>query len=1106
MRVRNVTRALLALVIGLTLLPAGVHAQGETTTGQIRGRVLDQAGEPIPGVSVIATNTQTGLERGAVTSENGLYVVRLLPPGIYDVQTQVLGYAAERVEDVRVVVGSTSTTNFNLAEEAIELEGLEIVAGPATINTREAAVVTTVTRETIEELPSLGRDFTDFINLSGMVSPDPGETTGGQFSIAGTRPSQTSIQIDGVDANNAFFGENRGGSRIPFVFSLESIREFQVVTNGYDVEYGNYAGGVVNVVTRGGTNEFEGSVYANYRSDALTAAPFGAEDDPSIAETDYETQQFSASFSGPIVRDEAFFLFSVDGQRRREPQLPITPQRFAPDAVNADPVVHQGIQDYLNILETQYGISNPEEGYQPFETTNDVLTLFGRVDWNINNDHRLSVRHNYATFSNDDEWNGNFDFIYGQSRAEEYEDVSHSFVTELQSVLGANTFNVARFQYASEDRPRQGKDVRPALTVRLTPTQRIGYGGTFASFQNLLEESKFQFINNFTHVRGDHTLKVGANVIRTNIFNRFILEGAGEYVFNSIEDFENFRPASYERSVTRTGEVPTSDFDVTEWGIYAQDEWVVTPKLTATLGLRYDQQSFEDAPGRVIPVENAFGFRTGKAPTDSDNISPRLSLAYDVEGDGSSVVRAGAGYFYGRVPYVLGGNVASTTQPALQLECGGDLLAGDPDAPPLPNDYAEWSPRGDDNPFRCLGSQDLSGVPEYTFWHDDFEFPETFKASLGYEQLVGESTTAGIDLIFSRSTKLYTVRNLNLGEAEFQIEAEAGRRVFQPVGVFDPAVNSITANEQNSRVNLDFGPVYMNYNDGRSQSLAASFELGHVFDNGARLSGSYTYMTAQDNSSYSCCTAGGGYEDPRIGVFGPNDIGGFGAEDRAWGTSDFVKNHVFVLYGHTELPFDVQLSGTWRWQSGRPWTPEQSGDLNGDGVRFNDRPYIFSPEDLPLAAAADGDEATAVLERLDYARILSENECIGDHVGGIVPRNTCRYPSYNRLDLQLSKRIETFSGQAAEIQVDFFNVLNGLNSDWGQLMGIFAQNRNIVEPVGFFTEDGVDGTGDDDVCPDGTTQCITYEVADADDFAQEEAVGDNLQLQFQMQLGVKYYF
>jgi hypothetical protein len=213
-------------------------------------------------------------------------------------------------------------------------------------------------------------------------------------------------------------------------------------------------------------------------------------------------------------------------------------------------------------------------------------------------------------------------------------------------------------------------------------------------------------------------------------------------------------------------------------------------------------------------------------------------------------------------------------------------------------------------------------------------------------------------------------------------------------------------------------------------------------------------------------------------------VGGIGDEDKAWGPSYFARRHTFVFNGATRLPLGIQVSGIWRIQSGRPWTPEVSGDLNGDGVRFNDRPFIYAPEDLPLAVTGVAADSMRAL----YSQLLNENDCLGDAVGEVINRNTCRFPWSNQLDLRLSKSFNTTRGQRAELQVDMFNVLNGLNSEWGRITGVFGANRNILVPVRY----------------DANTDQILYRVPDT--FGREEALGANLLLQFQTQVGIKYYF
>ena len=1076
---RFVRAALLCIagVAALLAAAAPLAAQG-STTGAIRGLVTDENGQPLTGATVTAVSTETGLSRTVQVGDDGVYTIRLLPPGIYRVTARRIGQQQSELGDVRVVVGTTSPANFSLRAAAVQLTGVQVTAAPGAADVTDAGVRTTVTREEITSLPTLGRDFTDFINLSGLVSPNPEETTGGQFSIGGARPSQTNLQIDGVDANNSFFGENRGSSRIPFAFSLESIREFQIITNGFDVEYGNYSGGIVNIVTRGGTNELRGTIFANYRGDQLTAENF---DGTPI--NNFQAQQFAGSLEGPLVRDKVFYLVSLDGQRRREPFRSASPALFRQRGQEDRAA---GMEEFLEILEDQYGVENPAAQYGEWDMTNDVLTVFGRLDWNVNEQHRLSLRNNYSTYKNVNEA-ASFAFEPGLSASETIRDRANSAVGELTSTLGG-AFNVLRVQYATEKRPRIPNSRMPEIQVRVTPQQTIRWSGSGLVFDNSLDESKLQIVDNLTVVRGAHTIKLGTNNTFSWFNNRFWNGGAGSFQFNNLEDFAAGRPTSYVRNIRADSTAPVAKFGAQEYSVYVQDDWQIRPRLLGSFGLRYDINRYSDRPGRVIDVERAFGFETGIAPIDDDNISPRGALTWDVRGDASEIIRIGAGLFFGRVPYVMGSNVALTEQALLRLECRGSFAEGAPDAPPAP-DFADWDPNGADNPFQCLGGATIQGVPEFSFWNADFEIPETIKANIGYERALPNLMRGKLDVIVSESRKLYTVRNLNLREPQFVLDSEGGRRVFVPEGVFNP---SSAAGSERLR-NTDFGNLFVNHNDGVARSLAASLELSRPLGDEASIRGSYTWTWAADNSSFSCCTSFAGFTDQTVGALGPNQIGGVGDETGSWGPSDFMRAHTFVFSGYkNDLPWGLRLSAIWRIQSGKPWGPEQSGDLNGDGRAFNDRPYIYRPSELPVfvPSTATPEEAIAIIgeNRALYAEHLRRFQCVGDHQGQVIPRNTCRQPWFNSLDLSLRKRFPTRDGQEAEFQLDLFNVLNGINSDWGRNMDIRAASRNLLAPQGY----------------DPATQQILYTVPD--DFGERSIVGTNLIQQFSAQVGIRYSF
>lgn len=1075
--IRRTRVAALAVAVLAALASSGA-AQVSTTTGNIRGRVTDDGGAGLPAATIVATNEGTGFERGTQSDDEGAYVIRFLPPGTYRVVARRIGQEPAELTGVRVIVGSTAAANFTLRAAAVQLAGVEVRADVREIDVADAGVKQTVSKEEISELPSLGRDFTDFIALSGLVSPAPEVTTGGQFAIAGQRPSQTSIQIDGVDANNAFFGENRGGSRIPFAFSLESIREFQIVTNGFDVEYGNYSGGVVNIVTQGGTNDFQASVYGNHRGKDLTRRDFDGN-----PPNNFSAQQYAGSVSGPLQRDRLHYFVSIDGQRRREPSRSISPELLRAANRRSDSLAADSLERFFDILETQYGVANPASQYGEWETRNDVVTLFGRLDWTLNERHRLSMRNNFSDHKNINEGGA---FRSGRSQAEAFKDRANSLVGELTSVVTPTIFNVLRFQWATEERPREGNNLKPELFVRMAPNETIEFGGAFISFRNFLEENKFQILDNVTVALGNHSLKFGTNNTFSSIENIFWLNGAGGFEFNSLADFEAFRPSRFNRNVRADSVAPNARFDVQEHSLYAQDEWQITPRLLGIFGLRYDIQRYGDRPGRVINAERAFGLATGVAPVDDNNISPRVSFTYNVRGDATEVIRGGAGLFYGRVPFVMGSNVGITDTPLLVVDCRGSIAEDAPDAPPPPTNYRTWSPRGEDNPFTCGGAGGLGGVPEHTFWNSGFELPETLKANVGYEREIRRGTTASIDLLFSESSKLYTVRNINLRDPQFQLASEGGRRVFVPAGRLAPA----SAASADRLRNTDFANVYVNYNDGVARSFAATVNVDHRLSDSAMVRASYTYSRAHDNSTYSCCTANEGYRSGRYGAFGPNVIGDIGDESAGWGPSDYNRDHAIVLSGTFRLPLGIRVSPKWSIRSGTPWGPEVNGDINGDGERFNDRPFIYRPEELPVfvpSTVANRDSAIAA-ERALYADHLAEFDCVGDYVGQIIPRNTCRQPWFNQLDLTVRKRFRTAGDQGVEVNIDLFNVMNLLNPDWGRNVSVATARRNLLSPQQY----------------NSTTGQIEYTVPAS--FGDRRQIGTALLMQGSAQIAVRYYF
>jgi outer membrane receptor for ferrienterochelin and colicin len=1086
-RMRILTALAAAWLLG-TALPAAAVAQG-TTTGTIRGQVVSQAGEDVAGARVSAVEATTGVRRAASTGDDGRYSIPLLPPGRYRVEVSALGYATQAAE-VIVRLGEAATLDVTLATSALTLETV-VVSGQATrVDATQGGVTTTVTPEQVENLPTQGRDFTDFLNLSPLVSPQPGVGTGGQFAIGGQRTSGTNVQIDGADANNTFFGENRGSSRTPFAFSLESIQEFQLVTNGFDVEYGNYSGGVVNAVTRGGTNEFRGNVFGFFRDQSLTQEDFTGQEP-----RDYSVQQFGFSLSGPVIRDRLHYFFSVDAQKKEQPVYALEPSVVGIEADTIDKV--------LNILQG-LGFDNPAQFQGTLPQREDNLVLFGRIDWTISDAHRLTLRQNYSDFEQTNDRLSTRGEEFG-TRGGPFVNTSYSTVAELNSVFGS-AFNTLRLQYSDEDRPRDPNNpggYLPEIRVDSVAGYRVNddgtrtairtnilLGGDAVLFRNRLVEDKFQLVDNFTFRVGDnHTIKVGTNNIWSSTENTFFNGGNGAYRFTTLEDLAANRPFQYSRNVRTCStafvnnaagqpvicpemDVPVAKFDALEWSLYAQDEWQVTDRLVVTPGVRIGGTRFGDEPARVDTVEtvrNSAGelvfpdLRTGISP-NLTGISPRLAFAYSLPGETEGVIRGGIGLLIGRAPTVLLGNVFQTERPLLSVFCTGGTVP----AFRLPE---LLQGTGENNPARCNGGAAPSGRPEYAFFSDDFELPRTVKANLGYERVLGGSNTRiGLDLIYSRTTENFTVLDRNLGDVQFTLGLE-NRPVFVPAAGFNPRNRAAAPRLRTG----SFDRVYYNTSDGEAESVTLAVEIDQPVGDLLQFSARYALNRAYDNSSFSCCTSFEGFGIPTAGD--PNFLGDPGDDDRGtWGPSDFERRHTLVFSALWRAPAGFRVSGILRSQSGTPWTPMVFGDINGDGLDTNDRAFLSRSLQFENAA-----------ERDQFLEFLNEHRCLIEQEGTVVQRNSCRNPWFNSLDLRLSKEIGTLRGQRAEFIVDAFNVLNGIDKEWGRYMGVFGTSRELLQARGY----------------DPATRGIVYRVND--DFGREAPVGFD-PFQFQLQLGVRYRF
>ncbi|MBM3791465.1 MAG: TonB-dependent receptor, partial [Acidobacteria bacterium] len=652
MRIEIATRHRLPVMLACLLLAGAVTAvpamaQAEASTGQIVGTVLDQQKASIPGAEIRVTNPATGLERVTITNEAGLYRAPLLPAGVYSVTATMTGFQGETRTNVQVNVGSTIDVNFMLKVGNIsEVVEVSATAGVETTRSETGAIVTA---DAIRDLPISGRRFHDFITLTPTVQVEPQR---GQISFAGQRGINGNISIDGADYNQPFFGGIRGGERANSSFTIpqESIAEFQVVKSGYNAEFGRSTAGLVNAVTKSGTNDIHGSAFYLLRHKELAGSELLREFFPGGISLPTQ-HQFGGSFGGPIARDKTFFFASFERQDFQRPRA----------------VVYSRLAGYTPKPEglPAFNFYKAQEG--EFVQTNDANAFLVRVDNQFSSTHRMNIRYNMST--NDalnavatGEAISPFTTRALSTNGTE-KDRTQAVIGQLNSIFSPTLINDLRVQYSWEKRPREANAEAPNVATY------VGEYGSRSFLPTTQSDYRIQATDSLAWVKGRHTFKFGSNsttcsVDQTFGFNQFggfsisgsSVDTALALVSGAPNKFDS-TAVTYRLQLGNLLLEDTRD----DLAFFAQDTWRVTNRLTLNFGLRYEAIFNPDPDvsnsillNRVKGVPLAFGSTDPSViPDNTDQWAPRFGFAWDPFGRSKTVIRGHAGMYYAATPFLL---------------------------------------------------------------------------------------------------------------------------------------------------------------------------------------------------------------------------------------------------------------------------------------------------------------------------------------------------------------------------------------------------------------------------------------------------------------------
>jgi hypothetical protein len=926
--------AVIVVVVWAVALPA--WGQTQITTGVIQGTVSDQSGALVPGALVEVRNVETNTARSQTTGGDGRFVFLQLRPGTYTVTVSLQGFATHVQEQVTITVGQSVTLNPELKVSGTA--ETVTVSGTALIDVTRTEVSNTLNEATISTTPILGRKFEDLLTLTPGVSIVQGPD-GDEITFSGQRGMYNNVSLDGGDYNNGFFGEQLGGQRAAIDITLEAVKEFQVVASGANAEFGRTAGGIVNVITKSGTNDLHGSVFHFQRLEGLTA---NASD--GTPPTDFHREQSGGTLGGPIKRDRLFYFFALEHVNENLQRANLS-QSLGSCGVDVPVITNPAHEALINgstecqrlALLNFFRTTRSQEEGNPVDHTIDNTAVLGKVDFVLNPSNNLSASYNFDYSKN---VNQTFDVAtYGNS-ANGIEGPSKINVFNLNffTTLSSSKFNEFHVTYARELRPRHAVDSNiPPDTGMGDPAFRFGNPYFLhPSVDELLWRAQIK--NNLSMVAGRHTFKVGGEWLHTvndQVFRGFF---QGRYLFGTASGFlryaspagpGGFGPNAVACSngtwVTHPTPCPAgSTLDGTplllylqetgsgfpnvdppgysllvndDLALFAQDQWQVRPNITLNYGLRWDAQVMADT---VDPATTAYAafvndpafLSEGTIPNQFAQFQPRFGISWDTKSNGQSVVRANAGLYYARTNMLS--QAGSVTANGLQNQgAARGLVTGlVPGVAPMPT----WP-----------GLLTLPPLPPGEFplftavrtTATDYSNARIGTVNVALEQELAPDWSLYVDYTWSKGVNLSQFLNIN----------SAGRGApFSP----------------------QLGDVFVHTSLAHSLYNGVTLAIRKRFSRGYQFEANYVISKDMDTDS----SERDPFTDRSFDL--PLD-----QLDRLYAPSDRDSRHKFNMYAYGNLPYGINGNARIQARSAQPITPVGGGPDERNSARKDNEFFTF---------------------------------------------------------------------------------------------------------------------------------------------------------------------
>ena len=1047
----------------IVLLFFCAFAFAQVTTSNIKGLVLDESNQPLPGANIVATHTPTGTVDGASTNIDGRYnMLNMRVGGPYNVTVSYVGYKEQSFSDVYLSLGNTFNLDVTLSPDVEQLDAVVITGTTqGTFNNDRTGAETSVGRREITRLPTISRSAADFTRLEPSASGN---------SFGGRNDQFNNFSLDGAVFNNPFGldAATPGGQTDAQPISLDAIEQIQVSIAPYDVTQSGFTGAAVNAVTKSGTNEFHGTVYGFFRNEDLTGGKIKGDD---VFKGKLDQNQYGISLGGPIVKNKLFFFANFEKDERTDLGSGFVPNTGS-GAINESRVQEQDLIDVRNAL---LNLGYDPGAYEGFTYDSGSTKGIFKLDWNINDNNRFAIIYNFLNASKEKPAHPTALGFRGPSASTlQFENAGYEINNKLQSVqlelnskLSETVTNKLQVGYTHFDDFRNALS-SPAPVISIEDGAGSNYiiaGHEPFSIHNKLDQKVFQFSNNLNYVKGDHTYTIGFSFEKFEFDNSFNLAGYDNFgtfpyygTFNipgfggpypdvatfladaadpngilatNLEFAQNAFDSNTENGIGNDGGWKLSETNVGQLAFYMQDEWNLNEKFKLTYGVRFDKPLYFDTASKIQNyIDTANGASRDNSvdyynpntdeivnldstvlPNNDWLISPRVGFNYDVKGDDTFQLRGGTGLFTGRLPFVWIGNQVSGA---------------------------------DDGFFQIVDP--------------DFKFPQVWRTNIGTDYRLENGMILSGDISFTKDINGAHVQNWGLLSPSGTLNGVDNREIYL-------ASDKLANNAY----------VFTNSDKGRIWNFTAKAQKS--FDNGLFASLAYNYLNSKDVNSIEAEITGDAFAfNPALGNVNNDQLGysKYGDTHRIIG----VASKKFEYGGDK---FATTISTFFEYAQGGRFNYTYGGDINGDGSGINDLLYIPTSSEISQMQFSGAGQAEA------FENYIQQDDYLNDNRGSYAERYGALAPWRGRWDLKILQdynfKVSESKTNTIQLSIDVLNVGNLLSSDWG-----LTQQPNNVQPI------GVDASGSEPV--------YTFNP----DLEETYGYDTGLLNRWQAQFGVRYIF